>query len=392
MGTETVPCYPPREGGARGSQWKWVKLGSFTAGQADTRTINLWGGGTGFRVDKLVLTTSPEGPGHGADRAPLFIRETTPDWEDVKDHSYQTYWQDVNNNRRKDGSDLYLGPPDTGGRSGMACDACNPIYGLRVPEEGEPVVCDNTQDDMLDDAQPIRAAKEAAKGFLRRMRARVDQVAFVEYRDSATVVRELNCAVRTGMPGGLGVWDPETGPDAAWTWCFDHRTGANGYEGPRDVSQEGGSVIAGIESMQIHASKVWTNTADGIKQGMDVLSADNNGRPYALKFMILMTDGVPNRWPGGQCHQDDLWPHPHSPADAQIDKAKDCVIYYAQEAKARNIAIFTVGLGLTAKQEEALLMEVADLTGGEYFYAQTAGELEQKLQQIADRIFLRLVG
>jgi hypothetical protein len=108
--------------------------------------------------------------------------------------------------------------------------------------------------------------------------------------------------------------------------------------------------------------------------------------------MILMTDGVPNRWPGSQCHQEDLWPYPHSPTDAQIDKAKDCVIYYAREAKARNIAIFTVGLGLTAKQEEALLMEVADLTGGEYFYAQTAGELEQKLQQIADRIFLRLVG
>jgi Mg-chelatase subunit ChlD len=167
--------------------------------------------------------------------------------------------------------------------------------------------------------------------------------------------------------------------------------GANGYEGPRDLSQESGSVVAGIESMQIHVSRVWTNTADGINQGIDVLSVDNGGRPYALKFMILMTDGVPNRWPGNQCHQDDLWPHPHDPPDAQIDKAKDCVIYYAQQAKAKNIAIFTVGLGLTAQREEALLMEIADLTDGEYFYAQTAGELEQKLQQIADRIFLRLV-
>jgi hypothetical protein len=204
-------------------------------------------------------------------------------------------------------------------------------------------------------------------------------------------MRELNCAVRTGMPEGLGVWDPETGPDPAWTWCFDHRTDANGYEGPRDMRQDSGSVIAGIESMSVDADRVWTNTGDGMLKGMEVLSADHNGRTYALKFMILMTDGVPNRYPGNECRRDDLWPYPHDPPDTQIDRAKDCVIYYAQEAKARNIAIFTVGLGLAAKQEEDLLSEIADITGGEYFYAQTAGELEQKLQQIADRIFLRLV-
>ena len=157
------------------------------------------------------------------------------------------------------------------------------------------------------------------------------------------------------------------------------------------MGQDSGSVIAGIERMSIDANKVWTNTGDGMFQGMEVLSADHNGRTYALKFMILMTDGVPNRFPDSKCHKDDLWPYPHEPKDATIDKAKDCVIYYAQEAKAQNIAIFTVGLGLAAKQEEDLLSEVADITGGEYFYAQTAGELEQKLQQIADRIFLRLV-
>jgi hypothetical protein len=391
VGTETVPCYPPREGGARGNQWKWVRLGSLSADRAGTREVNLWGGGTGFRLDKIVLTTHPEPPGDAVDRAPVFIRETTPEWDEVKADSYQTYWVDENGNGRHDRNEPSGGPPDTGGRKGMACDPCNPIYGARVPEEGESVACDNTQDDMLDDAQPIRAAKEAAKGFLHRMRARVDQVGFVEFKDDATIMRELNCAVRTGMPEGLGVWDPETGPDPAWTWCFDHRTDANGYEGPRDMRQDSGSVIAGIESMSVDADRVWTNTGDGMLKGMEVLSADHNGRTYALKFMILMTDGVPNRYPGNECRRDDLWPYPHDPPDTQIDRAKDCVIYYAQEAKARNIAIFTVGLGRAAKQEEDLLSEIADITGGEYFYAQTAGELEQKLQQIADRIFLRLV-
>jgi Mg-chelatase subunit ChlD len=144
--------------------------------------------------------------------------------------------------------------------------------------------------------------------------------------------------------------------------------------------------------MSVHATKVWTNTGDGMLKGMEVLSADHNGRTYALQFMILMTDGVPTHYPDSKCHKDDLWPYPHDPADAEIDKAKDCVIYYAQQAKARETVIFTVGLGLAAKEEEDLLTEVAEITGGEYFYAQTAGELEQMLQKIADRIFLRLVG
>jgi hypothetical protein len=398
VGTDTKPCYPPREGGARGAEWKWVRLGYLDASAAGERTINLWGGGTGFRVDKVLLTNNGEPPGGGVDRSPSFIRETSPDWEDVETDAYQTYWVDRNGNRRMDGSDQYGGPPDTGGRTGLACDPCNPIYGLRVPETGEPVVCDNTQDDMLDDAQPIRAAKEAAKGFLKRMRARVDQVGFVEYNDSAIVLRELNCAKRTGMPAGLGVWDPASGPDPAWTWCYDHRTEANGYEGPKDTDQGSGSIIGGIESMSIDPVRVWTNTADGIKQGTDLLSVSRgNGRPYALRFMILMTDGVPNRWPNpepgeGPCFKDDLWPHPHDPRDNNIDKAKDCVIYYAQKAKDENVSIFTVGLGLTAEQEQDLLIEVAEITNGEYFYARTAAELEQKLQQIADRIFLRLVG
>jgi hypothetical protein len=230
------------------------------------------------------------------------------------------------------------------------------------------------------------------------MRARQDQVGFVEYRDDANVVRELSCLSRPDMPAGIGVWDTESGPDEAWTWCFDHRLGANGYEGPRDTSQDGGSVIGGIESMRVDAEKVWTNTADGIKQGTRLLSvSEGNGRSYALRFMVLMTDGVPNRWPTAdpgedQCFREDLWPHPHDPRDRNIDRAKDCVIYYADKAKEEQIAIYTVGLGLVAQEEEDLLMEVARRTGGEYFYAQTAAELEQKLQQIADRIFLRLVG
>ena len=384
-GEQRVFCYAPREGGTRGDQyqWKWVRLGQINLGQSGRHTINLWGGGTGFRVDKLVLTTNPDTFSNAVDGAPAFIRETTPEWNEVKDQAYQTYWVDTDPLGTHDDDEPSGGPPDTGGRSGLACDPCNPIYGLRVPEVGEPVLCDNTQDDMLDDAQPVRAAKEAAKGFVRRMRARVDQVGFVSYNTTATIMRELHCSKIAGdMPPEDGIWDPVTGPDAAWSWCFDHPGD------PRDSRV--GSVLGGIEEMELgHGGDVWTNIADGMAKGQQVLMSADYGRPAALKFMILLTDGIPNRWPGNVCYRDGtLWPD--ETGDRNVDRARDCVIYYAQRAAEENIMIFTVGLGISADGD--LLTRVSEITGGEYFYAQNAEELNQKLQQIADRIHLRLVG
>jgi hypothetical protein len=364
-----------------------VRLGDVVAA-ADQLQVNLWGGGPGFRLDKLVLTRDPEPPGGGADRAPSFIRETTPSWNDVKDQAYQTY----------ELQGRYGGPEDTRGRSGMACDTCNALYGLRVLEE-ETIKCDNTLDDTFDDAQPIRAAKEAAKSFVRRLRARFDQVAFVQYSDTATISRKLNCVWQRGpVPAeyGVGVYDPESEAeikaDNAWTWCFDHRTGPSGYEldTPPDTSVQSGSVVYAIESVQPNG---WTNIADALQKGMDVLepSEPQYGRPYALRFVILMTDGVPNRYPGksGQqaCYEEDLWPD-NSGSEAEI-RARDCVIYYAREAKTKGIAVFTIGLGLNVDQE--LLAEVARTTGGEAFLAERAEELEAIFQEIANRIFLRLV-
>jgi hypothetical protein len=380
-GTTRCPCRPPREGGSRSNQWTWVRMGSVNTGSSDLQ-INLWGGGPGFRLDKILLTRNPEGPSGFRDQAPRFIRETTPDWGDVDDLQYQTYeWKD-----------RYGGPPDTGGRNGLACDTCNAQYGQVV--EGR---CDNRLDDILDDAQPVRAAKEAAKSFVRRMRARFDQIAFVEYHTTASIRRELNCVWQRGAPPaeyGVGVWDSETGQaDNAWTWCFDHRTGTGGYEGPADRRVKSGSVIYAIESMQ---PAVWTNIAQGIDNGLEVLGVLENtgkhyGRPNAIRYMILMTDGVPNVWPGGpnaDCHQDpDLWPH--ESGDPNENKARDCTIYYADKAKIAGVAIFTIGLGENV--DMPLLDEVARRTGGYSFEAKRAEELNAIFDEIANRIFLRLI-
>jgi len=150
-----------QEAGADGNRWMWVKLGGFKADGEESFQINIWGGGPGFRLDKIVVTTDPASEANNTDHAPAFIRDNTPRWDNTTRNSqYQTYERDSR----------YGGPPDTGGRDGLAVMACNPIYGLRMKDQdldgnGQVdyyEVCDNSMDDMFDDQQPIRAAWQDA--------------------------------------------------------------------------------------------------------------------------------------------------------------------------------------------------------------------------------------
>ena len=371
--------------------WTWVRLGAVHTNLRQVQ-INLWGGGMGFRLDKLLLTRNPEGPSPAsADQAPSFIRTTTPTWNEARPFAYQSY---ALNGR-------YGGPSDTGGHdeSGLACNICNAYYG-GSQEAG----CDKTQDDIFDDAQPIRAAQEAAKTFVQRMRARFDQVAFVEYSTKSNISRELNCVWQRDVPPieyGLGMWEPGTGADNAWTWCFDHRTGEGGYEGLPDDSLTDGSVIYAIESME---PEVWTNIAQGLKDGIDVLKPTQGhyGRPFAARYIILLTDGVPNRWPNypraHACYADDLWPVGDLVDQSKNEdeaRARDCTIYYANQAKNDGIAVFTIGLGVNVDHE--LLKSVAakapdtNQPNGEYFAVTSGEELNAAFEEIANRMILRLV-
>jgi hypothetical protein len=110
--------------------------------------------------------------------------------------------------------------------------------------------------------------------------------------------------------------------------------------------------------------------------------------------MILLTDGVANRWPKyhqtqclDACCQTDLYKPNSGSRDERL--AADCVIYYAQEADSNSIVVYTIGLGLGADQE--LLKAVAEETGGLFYFAPKAKDLDYIFQQIADQIFLRLV-
>ena len=397
-----------REDGSWGKRWTWVPLGSVQAGHAlnDVELeINIWGGGMGFRFDKLLISRNPEGISGETDRAPNFIQDATPEWRDVDDRVYQTY------SYSQGSQDWYGGPADTGGRGDYACNKCNPIYGQQnstddLDGNGQVdfyEICDNTQDDIFDDDQPMRAAKEAAKNFARRMRARHDQLGFVSYDTQYTqeTLRELQCLVEPsrvahGMPAGDGLWDPDTGPDNAWVWCFDHRNGPTGYdlEAERDPNNDHGSVIGAIEAMDASGS---TNIGDGMREALETFSSAGGhyGRANAAKIMIVLTDGMANRWPGyrnchgpGVCCAADHYDPPSQSNDEE--KAADCVIYYTDMAAANGVIVYTIGLG--AQVDGELLYEVAQKTGGQYYYAPTAQDLDRIFQQIADQIFMRLVG
>ncbi len=378
--------------GANDGRWTWARIGGRSLTQA-VHQVNVWGGGPGFRLDKILVTNNPGGEESVTDRSASFIRDTTPTWASMQNEQYQTYSYAYtcdshgNCDYSYTSPTYYMGPADTRGRTGYACHQCNYIYGLvknqgctvgQAPGAGcedlngngtigQDEICNNINDDLFDDKQPIRASKEAAKNFVKRMKARFDQVGFTTYSLGHTINSELRCVKQDGYPDpalGRGVWDFDTNqPDAAWTQCF-------------------GNVITAIDSMDSEGN---TNIGGGLLDGLAILgtASPHYGRPSAAKVIVLMTDGQANEVPSGSHCADDpnLWP--------DSEPAKDCVIYYANQAKNSNIIIYTIGLGDTA--DRPLLQAVADRTGGAFYYAPNSSKLDYIFQQIADQIFLRLI-
>jgi len=126
----------------------------------------------------------------------------------------------------------------------------------------------------------------------------------------------------------------------------------------------------------------WTNIGDGIYRGSEILSTNeaqgHNGRTSAVHIIILLSDGNPNR----PCTTDCGTPNPE--ALAHID---DAVAW----ARANSIIIFTISLG---GQADPVMMEenIADPTGGVHHHADTTDDLEDIFFEIAQHLFLRLVG
>jgi Flp pilus assembly protein TadG len=98
-----------------------------------------------------------------------------------------------------------------------------------------------------------------------------------------------------------------------------------------------------------------TNIAAGLQNGINVLTNPATARPYALKTMILLTDGI--RTDGGD------------PMDLTDD------------AVAQDITIHTITFGDSADQAE--MQDIAAATGGKHYHAPDAQRLREVFQEIA---------
>jgi len=321
--------------GARRDKWSWRRL-SKSGGDAvwlseGTQTLHLWAGGAGFDVDRIVITTDSGSP------LPSSI-QTKP----------------ANNGRT--GWDCHPCDPRFAGRpGGHEWTAEEPYYRPDCNIGANP---DQRHDAIYDDEQPLRGALEAAKHFVARLDPTLDQIGYVRYSSSASIRSELQCVRRLGAD------------------CT-----------PQVITD---TVLSQLDSTRAGGS---TNIADGIKRGISVLKTTSDGfgnhygRPGAAHIMVLMTDGEANYYPDDTCWQEDLWTD--NTGDTNIDRSKDCVIYYALEARDNAIAIYTISLGYSADLE--LMGEVASITGGYHRPAPTRDTLDDIFDELYESIFLRLI-
>ncbi|MDW7992603.1 MAG: VWA domain-containing protein, partial [Anaerolineae bacterium] len=297
-------------------------------------TLRIWAGGAGFALDRIVITTNP----NGSDGSPPSDVSRTGVWSN--------------------------------GRTDWACNPCDARFGGYPGGCGQSTCAyspncnsgpnpDRRRDEIYDDEQPIRAAIEAAKRFVGMLDYRYDQIGYVSYATDVTINSELECLRRLG---------PQS--------CV-----------PSVITS---TVISQLDATRASGS---TNIGGGIKQGIEVLSnkPGHYGRPGAAHIMILMTDGRPNVAPDSTCYTYNLISKYGltTPSNEQERRGMECTLYYAEQARNNSIVIYAITLGDSADFE--LMETVANITGGVHRNADRPEKLNQIFDELYERIFLRLV-
>ena len=119
----------------------------------------------------------------------------------------------------------------------------------------------------------------------------------------------------------------------------------------------------------------YTNIGAGLKEGREELV--ERGRAGALKMVVLMTDGLPNR-------------------PSNESAARTYLLQQAELTAAAGIPVVTISLGAGA--DPGVMAEVAEITGGAHFNvpggqspAQYEEDLKEVFREIADKRPLKLV-
>lgn len=367
--------------GAQPDRWQWIRLNagnSATPGQP--HHLKIWAGSVGYDIDKIVITndTRTNACQIEALRYPLNQSQCETNVASGRYHRDAVGRPATQGSAYGDGTNATI--------NSLACDVCNPIFGKTV----DPAVCrvysvftttNHLGDDLFSDEEPVRSSKEAIKNFIKRLDPQFDQVGFIYYSDNAIVGTELECRKLAAQQG------------------------LNCYQDPNPISYT--NVLAAVEGVAASGS---TNLGEGMRDGIEVLGTDasggggfnNNCTPgqtgvshcgrlgAATRVLIIMTDGQPNRDPGGACDDQDIY-QPNT-GDNGLDEAADCVIFYAREADAAGITIYAIGLGQGADQN--LLKAAAEGEGrnGQFFFAPSPADLDAIFEVILQNIYVRLIS
>lgn len=118
-----------------------------------------------------------------------------------------------------------------------------------------------------------------------------------------------------------------------------------------------------------------TNIGDAIDDAHYNVLNGSETRADAIKIVVLLSDGVPNRCAGGASCSD--------AAAANYARAQ------AQEAAADDVVIYTIGLG--ANVDTALMQDLATIGNGVYVPSPTAADLDSTFDTIASLIKVRIL-
>lgn len=133
------------------------------------------------------------------------------------------------------------------------------------------------------------------------------------------------------------------------------------------------SLLAKVDTLQAGMWTSYTNIAQGIDEGVEVLFNSPNGRRNAAKIMLLLTDGVANQT--------------RNPVSYNTYQAREDTKTAARDARDRGVRIYTVSVGVSADKD--LMAEVASIGGGSWFHAE--GDIESYKDQLK-AIFRELGG
>jgi hypothetical protein len=429
-----------RDTRADATDWRWVKLGSTATISGVQSTLKLYQGSPGYKVDKIIFTNDSNGS--TGNPPPAMRRRLNGSLAN------SPYGQDA------------FGPPVSyGSLTREACNLCNPIYGNTVnqslcsclknttevnqrytvgypgynpglygsgtgcssvppgagstsllanvismtvspPEVQPPQVQTRTVvNDLYSSMQPMRSAQEAVKNFVLgigveeqyRLKPGFDQVGFVSFTaDTGGYARsKLQCLRRQVPPSTdpVGCYaDVLTAVEKQWpNW------GTNIGEGMREGLEELGLSIGNNTNVD-HTCTAPNN---------DKHACDRSGA--AKRVLILMTDGSPNASPNGCTTQPgyaDFWEGLIGNGNTHFE----CAMWYAQQAAAKGVIVYTIGIGGGANGDFLTAMATGTDphggapipmfpgVGGQYFPAAQPSDLDGIFRIILTSVSVRIVG